>query len=114
MGPAHWKQEIVKKLRRWKQPNKNDNNAPVNSLYDQQYQAASGFCPSSYHGQTTVIRASAQSLTRPVFGALGWESFVTPEPRVRVVRGNHLSILNARNSKRVSQVLLELIESSSR
>lgn len=114
MGPVHWKQEIVKKLRRWKQPNKNDNNAPVNSLYDQQYQAASGFCPSSYHGQTTVIRASAQSLTRPVFGALGWESFVTPEPRVRVVRGNHLSILNARNSKRVSQVLLELIESSSR
>jgi len=112
MSLDDWKRESTKKLRRLRHPEKNDRLAPENSVYDQQYRAATDFYPSLYHGQTTVIRANTQSLTRPVFGALGWEKFVIPKPQILVVTGNHLSVLNAPSSGCIASLLLELIDSS--
>jgi acyl-coenzyme A synthetase/AMP-(fatty) acid ligase/thioesterase domain-containing protein/acyl carrier protein len=112
MSLDDWKRESTKKMRRLRHPERNDHLAPENSVYDQQYRAATDFYPSLYHGQTTVIRANTQSLTRPVFGALGWEKFVNPKPQIRVVTGNHLSILNATSSQSIARLLLELIDSS--
>ncbi|MFM7977628.1 MAG: hypothetical protein ACKO8U_21355, partial [Pirellula sp.] len=99
--------ESVKKLRRLRNPERNDSLAPENSLYDQQYRAACKYQPNNYRGHVTVIRAKAQSLTRPVFGALGWEAFIKPEPNIRVVSGNHLSILDKTRSSVIANILME-------
>lgn len=112
MKPDDWIRESVKKLRRLRNPERNDCLAPENSLYDQQYRAACKYQPNNYRGQVTVIRAKAQSLTRPVFGALGWEVFVEPKPNIRVVSGNHLSILDETRSSLVANILLERIAST--
>ena len=112
MKPDDWIRESVKKMRRLRNPERNDCLAPENSLYDQQYLAACKYQPNIYCGQVTVIRAKAQSLTRPVFGALGWEAFIQPEPNIRVVSGNHLSILDKTRSSLMANILMEIIAST--
>ena len=55
--------------------------------------AATNLTPEVFCGKTLVVRARAQSLTDPRCGALGWEQFVVPNPLVRVVGGNHKSMM---------------------
>ena len=111
MSVRDWGRESLKKIRRSLNWFSNDSRAPQGSVYDQQYRAACAFIPGEYLGKTTVIRARAQSLTRPVFGALGWERVLRSAPQVRVIPGNHLSILNARNSTFVAEEILSVLES---
>ncbi|MFZ4082322.1 MAG: alpha/beta fold hydrolase [Pirellula sp.] len=111
MSAEDWRRESLKKIRRSLNWFGNDARAPQGSVYDQQYRAACAYTPREYSGKTTLIRARAQSLTRPVFGALGWETVLRSPPKVRVIPGNHLSILNARNSAFVTEVILSVLES---
>ena len=89
-------------------------NAPADSLYSQQFRAAVDFDPASpsrtsLHQKTTVIRARTQSLSNPVFGALGWEPYIHPSPKVLVVPGNHLSILNYDQSRYLAEALEDIL-----
>jgi thioesterase domain-containing protein/acyl carrier protein len=110
MSVEDWGRESLKKLRRSLNWFGNDALAPTGSVYDQQYRAACAYTPGEYLGKTTVIRARAQSLTRPVFGALGWEAVLRSPPQVRVIPGNHLSILNAKNCAFVAEEILRVLE----
>ena len=112
MSIKDWRQESLKKLRRSLGWFGNDMSAPKGSVYDQQYRAACAYTPEEYLGKATVFRARAQSLTRPVLGALGWESVLGETPHVRVIPGNHLTILNENNSAFVAQEILYILGSA--
>ena len=114
MTPSEWVLELKKKWRRSVLRLQNDMNAPTDSLYNQQFRAAVDFDPASpsrtsLPQKTTVIRARSQSLSNPVFGALGWESYIHPTPKVLVVPGNHLSILDHDQSRYLAEVLENIL-----
>jgi thioesterase domain-containing protein/acyl carrier protein len=114
MTPREWLLELKKKWRRSVLGQPNDMNAPADSLYSQQFCAAVDFDPTNTSPmpmpqKTTVIRARTQSLSNPVFGALGWERFIQPPPKVRVVPGNHLSILEPDKSKHLADALADAL-----
>jgi acyl-coenzyme A synthetase/AMP-(fatty) acid ligase/thioesterase domain-containing protein/acyl carrier protein len=114
MTPSEWILELKKKWRRSVLGLHNDLNAPSDSLYSQQFCAAVDFDPTNPSGtslpqKTTVIRASTQSLSNPVFGALGWEPYIQPPPKVLVVPGNHLSILEPDRSRHLAEALREAL-----
>ncbi len=55
------------------------------------------------------MRARTQSLTRPVFGALGWESRVEGTPRVEVVPGNHVTLIQEPRVRNVARVIGQIV-----
>jgi thioesterase domain-containing protein len=69
------------------------------------YQAALDHVPQPYAGATTVFRSKAQSLRDPRFGALGWEQFVSPLPRVHTIPGHHESFLELPNVEHLIPLL---------
>lgn len=114
MSVREWRLELVKKMRRGVWKLENDMNAPRESLYAQQYRSAVVYrkvdkeiC--EYRGKLTVVRARTQSLTRPVFGALGWESRVEGIPRVEVVPGNHVTLLKEPRVRNVARVIGQVL-----
>lgn len=114
MSVREWRLELVKKMRRGVWKLENDMNAPRESLYGQQYRAAVEYrkvdeeiC--EYRGKLTVVRARTQSLTRPVFGALGWESRVEGTPRVEVVPGNHVTLIQEPRVRNVARVIGQIV-----
>ena len=114
MTPREWLLELKKKWRRSVLGQPNDMNAPADSLYSQQFCAAVDFDPTNTSPmplpqKTTVIRARTQSLSNPVFGALGWEPFIQPPPKLLVVPGNHLSILEPDRSKHLADALADAL-----
>lgn len=114
MSVREWRLELVKKMRLGVWKLENDMNAPRESLYAQQYRSAVVYrkvdkeiC--EYRGKLTVVRARTQSLTRPVFGALGWESRVEGIPRVEVVPGNHVTLLKEPRVRNVARVIGQVL-----
>lgn len=114
MSLREWRLELVKKMRRGVWKLENDMNAPRESLYAQQYRSAVVYrkvdkeiC--EYRGKMTVVRARTQSLTRPVFGALGWESIVEVAPRVEIVPGNHFTLLQEPRVCNVARVIGQIV-----
>lgn len=109
MGIPAWKDGIRRNMHRIAGRRGNDRNAFADSAYHQQYVAADHYLPPHYHGSVHVLRATSQSVTRPLVGALGWERFVTPAPQSVAIPGNHLTILGDRYSRRIAAALADIL-----
>jgi thioesterase domain-containing protein len=70
--------------------------------------ALRSFTPSPYRGPVTLIRASTLPLFRPYGRDLGWRRHA-PRLRVRVVRGNHTSILKGLRAALVAREVFAAI-----
>ena len=73
--------------------------------FQAKYRAYVRHHPSCFRGPVVVFRARAQSLSKPLTGALGWQHFCEPAPQVEVIEGSHTSMMQAPYVGEISRFL---------
>jgi amino acid adenylation domain-containing protein len=71
--------------------------------------AMHNYTPRPFQGHVLVLRAKGEPFLRNNDPSLGWREVVRPEPSVRAVPGDHLTILHEPNATTVAAIILSYL-----
>ena len=75
------------------------------------YAALLAYRPKTYRGRAVVFRAAAQPVFRPWDEpALGWRDLISPAPEVRVVPGNHRTMISEPHVRALARALRQALD----